>query len=149
MRYKQRWEHFKASIWNYHEHTYIRKSTYEIAKFPVRVFFHGRCAILHWRPVSNRSNRCNPSLYKVCSITRVQYDRDDRGLRNLAPATSMNRIVLSLSRKNKIFSDVVNRWDSATVYTHSITRPDILCVFNFKQIIFIFTNIALYTKTSM
>lgn len=38
-------------------------------------------------------NRCDLSLCKVHRVTRVQYDHDDRGLRNLVPAMPLNRIV--------------------------------------------------------
>lgn len=70
----------------------------------------------------NGSNRCDLSLCKVHRVTHVQYDHDDRGLRNLVPAMPLNRIVPCLSRSNTVVSGVVKCRDNVSTHITSFSH---------------------------
>lgn len=115
----------------------------------------------HWKLVPNGSNRYDLSLCKVHRVTRVQYDHDDRGLRNLVPAMPLNRIVTRYPEVTAV-SDVIEYrdnvptpiaflftsifWSSWIFYRDFLiacyTAVNckflyVLCILNYKRIIFI------------
>ena len=96
----------------------------------------------HWRLVPNGSNRCDLSLCKVHHVTHVQYDHDDRGLCNLVPAMSLNRIVPRLSRSNTAVSSVIKCQDNKS--THITSFSVFTCIVSSKWIMTFSNNRTLY-----